>query len=176
MPRLLDEMRGSDRPPREVLSYLAERIGNDPSLLDDFESSLLAAKTPEKGTCVEALELLAKEHPEYVLPHLASVMACLADKAPRVRWEAARVIANVAPRYPERAAEATDRLLVNAHDEGTVVRWSAALALGEILKANEASRATLQPLIEELSGRESNNGVRNHYVKALKRVGAVASK
>jgi HEAT repeat protein len=176
MTRLLDEMRGSDRPPREVLSYLAERIVNDPSLLDDFESSLLAAKTPEKGTCVEALVLVAKEHPEYVLPHLESVMECLADKAPRVRWEAAHVIANVAPRFPWRAAEATDLLLVNATDKGTVVRWSTALALGEILKANEASRATLQPLIEELSRSETNNGVRNHYVKALKKVGAVASR
>ncbi|PIR08168.1 hypothetical protein COV53_04350, partial [Candidatus Gottesmanbacteria bacterium CG11_big_fil_rev_8_21_14_0_20_37_11] len=82
----------------------------------------------------------------------------------------ARVIANVSQRYPERAAKAVDKLMLNTKDKGTVVRWSAALALGEIAKYNLNIRTKLIPKIEAILEKEQNNGVKNVYLKALKAI------
>jgi len=169
--KLLTIIRLSDKKPKELLIYLAGLIKQDKTLLADFAVSLDNAKDAQKGTCVEALEYATQTNPEIAIPHLKSIINSLTDQAPRVKWEAARVIANLAPKYPTQAAQALDNLLLNTKDKGTVVRWSTALALGEILKANAKIRASLQKTIEDLVKKEANNGVKNVYLKALKVVG-----
>jgi len=59
---------------------------------------------------------------------------------------------------------------LNTKDKGTVVRWSAALALGEIAKYNLNIRASLILKIGVILKREKNNGVKNVYLKALKAI------
>jgi len=58
--------------------------------------------------------------------------------------------------------------LKNSSDKGTVIRWSAAFALGEIAKSNSNAQKTLLPKMKELVMKETNNGVKNVYLKALK--------
>lgn len=61
-----------------------------------------------------------------------------------------------------------DKLLINTKDTGTVVRWSAAFALGEIIRYNVKIRKTLIGKIEIILEKEQNSGVKNVYLKALK--------
>ncbi len=56
------------------------------------------------------------------------------------------------------------------NDKGTVVRWSVAFALGEIVKSNQKMAKKLLPRINELAERETNNGVKNVYLKVLKAI------
>jgi HEAT repeat protein len=65
-------------------------------------------------------------------------------------------------------AKSIPQLLANTKAEGPVVRWSAASALTAIAQHNPASRKELIPKFEAMVKRETNNGVRNIYVKALK--------
>jgi HEAT repeat protein len=85
-----------------------------------------------------------------------------------VKWESSRVVANLARRFPQEAAEAIPLLLTNTSDKGTVVRWSAAFALGEIMKHNEKERKSLLARVDSILKKEKNSGVRNVYLKAMK--------
>ena len=66
--------------------------------------------------------------------------------------------------------QAVPNLLINTKNESTVVRWCAAYALSEIVKSNFKTRGTLVPRIEEIVKYETNNGVKNVYLKALNRI------
>jgi hypothetical protein len=57
----------------------------------------------------------------------------LQEKSPRIKWESAKVIGNIVHLYPSKTDTALINLLANAKHEGTVVRWSVALALSKIL-------------------------------------------
>ena len=117
---------------------------------------------------IEILEYASKDNPEVAIPHLNEIINHINFNAPRVKWEAARVIANLSEKYPNEAAQAIDKLLTNTKDKGTVVRWSTALAIGEIAKYNRSKQKELIKVIESLVEKESNNGVKNVYLKALK--------
>jgi len=121
---------------------------------------------------VEALEFVTQTNPGAAGPYLAIVIERLSDRAPRVSWEAARVIANVASAFPVEAEAAIPGLLQNTQDEGTVVRWSAAFALAEIAMYVPSRRADLLQEMKALSEKEENNGVKNIYLKALKKLKA----
>lgn len=167
---LLGEIRNSKRKPKELLTYLAEKVKTDKNLLAEFPSSLQNGTPVEKGICMEVLEYISKDNPELIEPYIMVVISFLNDKAPRVKWEGARVLANLAQNNPEKVSLAVEKLFINTKDAGTVVRWSAAFALGEIAKYNTKIRTTLVPQIQDILKRETNNGVRNVYLKALKNI------
>jgi len=117
------------------------------------------------------MEAITREHPDWCADRLQAVIKFIDHKAPRVKWESSRVVANLAPRFPREAAEAIPLLLANTSDKGTVVRWSAAFALGEIIKHNEKVQKAILADVEKILSEETNNGVRNVYLKAMKAVG-----
>jgi HEAT repeat protein len=102
---------------------------------------------------------------------LPAVIKFLGHQSPRVKWESSRVVANMAPKFPQEAAGAIPMLLANTRDKGTVVRWSAAFALGEIMKHNDKERKSLLARVDAILKKEQNSGVRNVYLKAMKAVG-----
>lgn len=129
------------------------------------------AKDPVKATCIEALEFATKEKPEMANEEcLHFAASSLASKAPRVKWESARLIGNIAHRIPDQLDAAISGLLANSEDPGTVVRWSAALALGEIIKLKTKHNRDLIPAAEAIIRREEKNSIRKIYLAALKKV------
>ena len=137
--------------------------------LDDVMEAARGAKGSERGTCIEAIEFATKEKPEIAtLNCLRFVSETLLDKAPRVRWESARVIANIAHLYPDKLDKAICNLLTNTEFPGTVVRWSAALALGEIIKLRTKLNKNLVSAIEPILRREDDNAIKKIYQAALK--------
>lgn len=77
----------------------------------------------------------------------------------------------MASTYPDQLDDAIAALLVNTENEGTVVRWSSAYALSRIIVLKRYSESELVQQIRDICESETENGVRNQYVKALKKLG-----
>lgn len=138
--------------------------------IDELIAFAEKSKDSEKATCIEAIEYATKENPKLADETVLNfVTKTLTEKAPRVKWESARVIGNIANLFPTKLDKAIENLLINAEYEGTVVRWAAAYALGEILKLKTKYNTDLLPIIEVLSIKEQENGVKKKYLEALKK-------
>lgn len=129
------------------------------------------AKDPIKATCIEALEFASKQQAGIVnIRAFQFVTASLQSKAPRVKWESAKVIANSAHLFVGKLQDAIINLLENSTHTGTVVRWSAAFALGEIIQLNTSENKTLLPTIESICSGEEKNSIKKIYLNAIKKV------
>jgi len=164
---LLIEIQQSKLKPKELNKYISQFFLANKISVDDLANAIHLGKDAERGTCIEALEYVTQTNPQIAKPYVKTVIDCLQDQAPRVKWEAARVIANIAKELPKEVEKAIPNLLQNTKDKGTVVRWSTALALGEIAKSNKSKQKKLIEKIENLIKTELNTGVKNVYLKAL---------
>ena len=139
--------------------------------LDELLSFAENQSPVNKATCIEAVEYATKKTTDIADEPLLEYMTnTLTNDEPRVKWESAKVIGNIAKKFPNSLSEPAKNLLDNATNEGTVVRWATAYALGEILKLKTEINKDLLPEIEKLSSQETNNGVNNKYLDALKKV------
>ncbi|MDR2238511.1 MAG: HEAT repeat domain-containing protein [Chryseobacterium sp.] len=137
---------------------------------DELISFAEKGKDPVKGTCIEALEYATKQKPDMADETILTfVTSTLPEKAPRIKWESAKVIGNIAHQFPDQLEKPIQGLLANTDDEGTVVRWSAAFALGEILKMKTKHNATLLPAIESICEKEEKNSIKKIYLDAIKK-------
>ena len=128
------------------------------------------AKDPEKATCIEAIEFATRQNPKIADESVFSyVTKTLIENAPRVKWESAKVVGNIAHLFPTKLKKAISNLLTNATHDGTVVRWAAAFALGEILKIHTKHNKDLLPAVDGICGKEQNNGVKKKYLDAIKK-------
>jgi HEAT repeat protein len=128
------------------------------------------SKDPVKATCIEGLEFATKQHPAIANKEVFQfVTNALKDKAPRVKWESAKVIGNIASSYVEDLDKSIANLLANSTHEGTVVRWSSAFALGEILKLKTRHNKKLLPAIEGIVEKEEQNSIKKIYLDAIKK-------
>ena len=98
------------------------------------------------------------------------MIKALKDEEPRVKWESARVIGNVAKLFPTQLDKAIKNLLPNAENTGTVVRWATAYALAEILKLKSDNNKNLLPKIEALCEKEKDNAIKKKYLDAIKKL------
>ena len=160
----------SKKKPREIVELLAEKLKSDDKAINELIQCFRDGTTAEKGNCMEAIEYVTKENPEFAENCLEFVIEHINDKAPRVKWESCRIIGNVAKKFPDKVKEAIPKLLENTKDKGTVVRWSAAFALTEIAKSGLEMQKELVPEFKKILERENNKGVRNIYLKYLKDV------
>lgn len=137
----------------------------------DLISISKTMKEAEKATCIEAIEFASKINPKIVDHKLfLFVVNHLNEKAPRIKWESAKVVGNVAALFLNQLDNAINYLLINSENKGTVVRWASAYALGEILKLKTDHNKDLIPAIEAIVLREANNGVRKKYLEAIKKI------
>lgn len=135
----------------------------------DLIEFALKGKDPVKATCIEAIEFATKQKPAIADESVFTfVTNTLTAKAPRVKWESAKVVGNIAHLFPSKLDEAISNLLENSEHDGTVVRWSAAYALGEILKLKTKHNVELLPAIEAICEREEKNSIKKIYLAAIK--------
>lgn len=155
---------------KEKVDIISKWITENTLPTDELIVFAEKSKDPVKATCIEALEYATKQN-----PHLADeavftfVTQTLTEKAPRIQWESAKVIGNTAHLFPENLDKAIANLLNNTNHEGTVVRWSAAFALGEILKLKTTHTTTLLPALENISEKEEKNSIKKIYLDAIKK-------
>jgi hypothetical protein len=139
--------------------------------LDDLINFAQKATGIEKATCIESVEFATKKQPVIATEKcLKFITNSLTDDAPRVKWESAKVIGNIASIFPTKLKPAIKELLINSEHNGTVVRWATAYALGEILKLKTDLNKELLPTIEALYAREEDKAIQKKYLDALKKV------
>lgn len=156
---------------KEKTETISSCLLNQTIKSDNVISEIKTLKDSEKATCIEAIEYASKLNPKIVDQNLfAFVVNALNEKAPRIKWESAKVIGNVASLFPKKLDEAINNLLVNTENKGTVVRWASAYALDEILKLKTKHYKDLLLTIEAIVLREENNGVKKKYLDAIKKV------
>jgi HEAT repeat protein len=157
--------------PKEKTESLSKLILENPKIVDELVKYAASAKDPVKATCIEALEFATVSNPDIATKECFDfVTLALAEKAPRVKWEAARVVGNIAHIYADELEKAIANLLSNTEHPGTVVRWSAATALGQMLKLKTNLNKELISAVEAIIEREEKNSIRKIYLDALKKI------
>ncbi len=152
----------------EALTQWLERNYEDINLLVDFANE---SDETIKATCIEAIEIVSKERPQIVSEYCFEfVTKALAEESPRVKWESAKVIANSAHLFSGKLDKAIKNLLVNAEHKGTVVRWSAALALSQIVKLKTKKNVDLLRVIESATSPSARSSIRKIYLGAIRKV------
>lgn len=156
--------------PKEKTQILCNWILSNASESNKLLQYSANCKDALKATCIEAFEMATKTKPEIVSSTSFNFFVnCLNEKAPRIKWESARVIGNIAAYHKNNLDDAAINLIQNAEHTGTVVRWSAAFALGEILKLNTSLNKELLPKIDSLCKKEEKNSIKKIYLSALKK-------
>ncbi|MDB5253825.1 MAG: hypothetical protein JWP27_2994 [Flaviaesturariibacter sp.] len=137
---------------------------------DELMALAETSKDAAKATCIEALEWATRLQPAIADRNVFDFMTnALAETAPRIKWESAKVVAHIAHLFPDSVDRAVDHLLVNARSAGTVVRWASAAALGAILPIQKKGSNGLLAAMETLCEQETDNGVRKKYIAAIKK-------
>lgn len=153
------------------VSTIGEWLLNGELPIEELVAYAEKQKATDKATCIEAVEYATKKTPSIADENLLTyVTKALKDEEPRVKWESAKVIGNIAKLFPTQLDKAINNLLPNAERTGTVVRWATAYALAEILKLKTESNKKLLPKIETLCEKEDDNGVKKKYLDALKKI------
>lgn len=156
--------------PKEKTEQISQWILSHPQQIDTLIDFAKQAKDTIKATCMEAVELCTKTQPDLATDAWFSFATdSLSEKAPRLKWESARVIGNTAAKFPKKLNLAIENLLPNTKHEGTVVRWSTAYALSEILKLKTEHNKKLLPIIQKIAEEEEKNSIKKIYLSALKK-------
>lgn len=152
------------------VSIIGEWLLSNELPMDELLFFAEKQKATDKATCIEAVEYATKKSPIIANDSLLDYITnALRDEEPRVKWESAKVIGNVAKLFPIKLDKAIENLLLNAENTGTVVRWATAYALSEILKLKTDNNKNLLQKIEILCEKEVDNGVKRKYLDALKK-------
>jgi HEAT repeat protein len=170
----LEELfKNKDTKPKEKTEMISAWILDNSLSIDELIGFADKGKDPIKATCIEAMEFASKNKPS-IIDEIAFdfVTETLSAKAPRIKWESAKVIGNVASLFPAKLEKSIANLLLNATHEGTVVRWSAAYALGEIIKLSTKHNSILLPKVNQIIENEEKNSIKKIYQAALKKIKA----
>ncbi len=153
------------------VAHIGDWVLSNELPVDELLAFAETQNASSKATCIEAIEYATKKRPEIADEGvLTFVVNSLKNDEPRVKWESAKVVGNVAKLFPDQLDAAIENLFANSENMGTVVRWATAYALAEILKLEKAYNPTLLPRIKKLSEHEKDNGVKKKYLDALKKV------
>jgi len=140
--------------------------------IDELVQTAKSQKDVIKASLLEAMEYSSKTNPGLINDRAFefAIQSLTAD-APRVKWEAARLISNTVHLFPRLLKKAVVNLLANTEHSGTVVRWSAATALSKIIQLDSPLNKELVPTIETILQWEQDNAIKKIYRHALKKSG-----
>lgn len=155
--------------PIERTEYLSTLVLDHIITIDTLLKYAATAKDADKATCLDALEVITKSHPGAIDEHhFMFVVRGLTSASAHVKWESARVIANTIHLFPSKIKLVVPLLLDNTvPTQGTVVRWSTAFALTEILKLGTAINKELIPAIETVAANEEKGNISKIYTDYL---------
>ena len=157
--------------PKERTEALCQMVLDGTVPVSDLMAFAIATKPPVRATCIESLEFGTRQGLTIQEDVLQWILSCLGQKEPRVKWESAKVTGNTIAAYPHLIANAVAALLPNTSHEGTVVRWSAAWALGEIVKLNTGINQELCPALANIMAQEEKGSISKIYAAAFKKIG-----
>lgn len=155
--------------PKEKIEKLSQLVLDSIISINEVITFASNAKDSQRASCIEALEFATGKNPSIIKENaLLFVIAQLAHKAPRVKWESAKVIANTIHLFPMYIEQAVKGLLDNTEHSGTVVRWSAATALSAVYNLRTNINEELIEVFKSIIDREEKPSIKKIYEKALK--------
>ncbi len=169
----IEEILRAKIKPKEKQIKLVKAVVSGKIPAEEFVAFFESARDADKGTCADVMKHVSAQKPALLVPYVDTLLEYINYPLPRVKWGVPEAIGNLAQDYPDQAARAIPYLLKNTTDDKlntTVIKWCAAFALGEIAKHNPKSRKQLLPVFDRIIKRETNNGVKNVYLKALKAI------
>ena len=121
------------------------------------------------GIILEAMEAVSRKNPEIAsVDWLNFAGEQILSAANTVKREASRVVGNIAHVFPDDVVSAVEKLMENAGNGATVVRWASAYALGRIVCIPRYMNGDLYNVVVDLAEKEKENGVKNQYLNGLK--------
>jgi hypothetical protein len=169
----IDEIIQLKIKPMEIQAKLVEAVIQKTVSIQDFIKYFESAPKVTKGICADVMEQVSKQDPHILAPYISILIPYINYDLPKVKWGIPEAIGNMAKNYPEQVTAAIPDLLKNTTNEKintTVIKWCAAFALIEIAKYNLRARNQLIPAFNQLIQSEENNGVKNMYIKAMKKM------
>lgn len=125
----------------------------------------------KNSTILESIEEISnKGLMEMSVDYLEYAKRFISNEDSSCKREASRIVGNLAGQYPQAVQDAIPLLLENARADGTVVRWGSAYALSKIIVLDEYRNSGLYKTLVSICEHERENGVKNLYVKAFKKI------
>ncbi|NJM94610.1 MAG: hypothetical protein HC842_08075 [Cytophagales bacterium] len=156
---------------KQRAKIISDALVGDHASLAEFIYLYPGLNSKDKGTLLEGLEYATRLQTQLMsFDAFQLVVGCLSEKAPRIKWEAAKIVRNTAHLFPKHLDQAINHLLDNATHTGAVVRWSAAYALIEIAALLEPIQNDLLEVFIQIVEREEKSSIKSMYLKALSRV------
>lgn len=157
--------------PKKRTEALCQMVLDGTVPVGELMAFAIAAKPPVRATCIESLEFGTRQGLTIQVDVLQWILSCLGQNEPRVKWESAKVTGNTIANYPHLISNAVAALLPNTSHEGTVVRWSAPWALGEIVKVNTGIKKELCHTLANIMAQEEKGSISKIYAAAFKKIG-----
>ena len=158
----------------EARKLIADSISDGSFSLSDFSGRAEELKDRQTATFLEAVESVTGQKDSRLgVEYLKFVEKYILSDNNSCKREASRIVGNMAHLYPDELGVAIEALLKNTSVSGTVVRWGSAYALARIIVLERYRNSDLVNTVREIYEAEQENGVRNQYAKALKRIKAI---
>ena len=146
----------------EVVALVNENI----RLLPDLVDALTNPSDVIRGHAEDALEKVARQHPETVAGHLSALLhTAQNDPVPMVRWHIAMTLGHLAA-SPKHKDDIADTLLALLHDKSVFVQSWAISSLCVLARLHPEHAAEITQAIADLSNSPSS-AVRSRVRKAL---------
>ncbi len=168
----------------DILSILNDKTSKAIEKRKAIESHLIENNLPKNelttlcdtlnekqlGIVLEAIESVTNKNPicgqaEWL--ELAGRHIC--NTSNTIKREASRIVGNLCAQFPEHIGGFIPSLIENTNNDGTVVRWASAYALGRIITLPEFALSPLFESITTLYENETDNGVKNQYLSGIKK-------
>ena len=136
----------------------------------EIDNAIKDLSVKDISIVLEAIEDISRNknfvmEEEYL--HLAEKFILSNDNS--CKREASRIIGNLVEKFPNVLNETIEAILINTKDCGTVIRWASAYALAKIIIIPQYSKSSLFQQVKRICEDETENGVKNQYIKALKK-------
>ena len=144
-----------------------------PELIEALISATGSGAAPMRFGSAKALALLAAEAPILMYPYFAFFAALLDSPNSILRWNAARVLASLAPVDRENKLDPLLEKYLSPIDgsqmigAANVIRWSAEIALAKPALADRIARAILRVRAATYATGECRNVAIGHAIRAL---------
>lgn len=169
--RLADIFKDKSIKKIDARAMIVDGILRGDYTVEEIESTSHELKENKISTILEAIEeisnkgliVLSLEYLEFAIKYISS-------KENSCKREASRIVGNLASQYPQAVWDCIPALLDNTKADGTVIRWGSAYALSRIILLDEYRNTNLYEKLVTICDNEQDNGVRNQYLKAFKKI------
>ena len=149
---------------------ISETIRIGAVTIQDIKSHSDVLDDKKLALVFEAMESVTAKNPELAdLEWLVFVQEFITSESNNLKREASRIVGNIAFLFPDDLEVAIQKLLENTGNDGTVVRWSSAYALGRIIAIPKYAGSELFGVVSDLYECEKDNGIKNQYLSGLKK-------